>query len=359
VSDDTFSNDSVSGSGGGIFINGSGATINNDTFTGDSATNGGGIFFNGYALTVSNDTFSDDVASTGGGIDDGASGDTVANSIFNSAGCAGTITDGGHNVESDNSCGFGASDDVNSTTINLAGALAANGSSGPETLAIGSNSAAFEVVPAASCTISTDERALPRPGAMGQSACDAGAYEFQQAAPPAPPLESQNITFAPLNSVAVTTAPIVLSATATSGLAVSFASATVSVCTVSSTTVSVLAIGTCSLTASQAGNATFAPATPVSESFSVTAAVLTVPGRPTISVTSPVKGRLKITLRTRASGATSYQYSLNGRSWLRISGAGPFTLSRLAHKTFSLRLRGVNAAGLGPASNAVRIRVRS
>ncbi len=359
LSDNTFFNDSVSGSGGGIFINGSGATLNNDTFFDDVASAGGGVFFNGYALTVSNDTFSNDVATAGGGIDDAASGDTVANSIFDSAGCAGTITDGGHNVESDNSCGFGASDVVNSTTINLGGALAPNDSSGPETLAIGSDSAAFEVVPAVSCTITTDERALPRPGELGQSACDAGAYEYQHAAPPAPQPQSQNISFAPISSVAVTTAPFVLSATATSSLSVSFASTTVSVCAVSSTTVSVLAIGTCSLTASQAGNATFAPAAPVSESFNVTAAELTVPGRPAFSVSSPAKGRLKVTLRTRASGATSYQYSLNGRGWLRISGGGPFTLSRLVHKTDSLRLRGINAAGPGPASNAVRIRIRS
>jgi hypothetical protein len=72
---------------------------------------------------------------------------------------------------------------VNSSTINLATSLAANGSSGPETLAIGTDSSAFEEVPPANCTVSTtvstDERGEPRPGFPGEN-CDAGAFEAQE-----------------------------------------------------------------------------------------------------------------------------------------------------------------------------------
>ena len=61
-----------------------------------------------------------------------------------------------------------------------------------------------------------------------------------------------------------------MSATASSGLAVSFASTTTSVCTVSGTTVTLVAVGTCTIQATQAGNANYAAATPVNQSFQVT-----------------------------------------------------------------------------------------
>jgi hypothetical protein len=67
---------------------------------------------------------------------------------------------------------------VNNSDINLASSLAANGSSGPETLAIGTNSSAFEEVPPANCSVDADERGDPRPGVLGKD-CDAGAFEYQ------------------------------------------------------------------------------------------------------------------------------------------------------------------------------------
>ena len=125
-----------------------------------------------------NVTFASDTASTGGEVDSAAGSTTIANSILvNSASCSGTIGDGGYNVESDNTCVFVTNDVVNSATINLATSLAANGFSGPETLAIGTNSSAFEEV-AAACTTSSDERGDPRPGVAGAH-CDAGAFEDQ------------------------------------------------------------------------------------------------------------------------------------------------------------------------------------
>ncbi len=61
------------------------------------------------------------------------------------------------------------------------------------------------------------------------------------------------------------------SATATSGLAVSFTSSTPGICTVSGSSVSGVAAGTCTLVASQAGNANYLAAAPVTQNFPVKA----------------------------------------------------------------------------------------
>ncbi len=180
LSNDTLANDTATTSGGGLF-NAAGATavLVNDTLSGDSAGTGGGVDNQGIA-TFTNDTLANDTATTSGGGVESETGATtsVANSILDSSPCDGAVVDGGYNVESDDSCVFGASDVVNSASIDLAASLAENGSSGPETLAIGRGSSAFEEVPAASCTTTTDERNDLRPGVAGAN-CDAGSFEDQ------------------------------------------------------------------------------------------------------------------------------------------------------------------------------------
>jgi len=64
-----------------------------------------------------------------------------------------------------------------------------------------------------------------------------------------------------------------LSASASSGLTVSFTSLSMGICTVSGTTVNLLSAGTCTIQATQAGNASWAPAAPVNQSFTVTAVI--------------------------------------------------------------------------------------
>ena len=90
----------------------------------------------------------------------------------------------------------------------------------------------------------------------------------------APTQLPQTINFGALNNQLLGTAPFALNATASSGLAVVFASNTTSVCTVSGATATLLAIGTCSITASQPGNSTYAAATPVTQTFTITAVPL-------------------------------------------------------------------------------------
>jgi uncharacterized protein (TIGR03437 family) len=82
-------------------------------------------------------------------------------------------------------------------------------------------------------------------------------------------LVSQTITFGPLSDVMLGAAPFVISATASSGLPVGLASTTTNVCTVSGSTVTAVGPGTCAITGTQAGNSSYAPATPVTLSFTV------------------------------------------------------------------------------------------
>jgi hypothetical protein len=93
-------------------------------------------------------------------------------------------------------------------------------------------------------------------------------------------LACQTITFNPIaNQVQGTTLNLV--ASASSGLPVSFASLTTGVCTVSGTVATLTNPGTCTIQASQSGNATYAAAQPVSQSFTVSPAVsFTITPRP-------------------------------------------------------------------------------
>ena len=89
---------------------------------------------------------------------------------------------------------------------------------------------------------------------------------------------SQTITFDNPGAQTVRT-PLTLTATASSGLTVSFASQTTVVCTVSGATATFATPGTCTIQAMQAGNNSYAAATPVSQSFTVN-----VSGDPTSGV---------------------------------------------------------------------------
>jgi hypothetical protein len=87
---------------------------------------------------------------------------------------------------------------------------------------------------------------------------------------------AQTITFGSLANQAMGTAPFAVSATASSGLPVSVASTTPSMCGVSGTVVTLLAAGQCSIEATQAGNSTYAAATPVTQSFQISLASQTI-----------------------------------------------------------------------------------
>jgi hypothetical protein len=134
----------------------------------------------------------------------------------------------------------------------------------------------FSVIPNGNCSISGNVVSFLNFGNCGVVASQAGNSAYS-AAPvvgqiivvnnPTP----QTIQFsAPASQAAGTT--VALSATASSGLSVSFTSSTTSVCTISGATATLLVAGTCTIVASQSGNNVYGAATPVTRSFTVTAA---------------------------------------------------------------------------------------
>ncbi len=82
---------------------------------------------------------------------------------------------------------------------------------------------------------------------------------------------SQAITFGPLPNLTLPASSFILAASASSGLPVIYATSTPGVCSVSAATLTPLAPGTCSVTASQPGNSVYAAASPVTESFAISA----------------------------------------------------------------------------------------
>jgi hypothetical protein len=360
LTNDTFAGDSATF--GGALFNGGDGSFSDDTFIGDSATYGGGLY-NDQVASLTNDTLSSDTASSaGGGIYNVAALD-VANSIFDGASCAnsGVLADNGYNVESDASCGSLPSDVTNSSSINLASSLAANGSAGPETLAIDPTSSAYDVVPAANCTITTDERGDSRPGVAGAS-CDAGAFEYQ-GSPPAV-RSAQTVNFASIADVTLGSAPFSVSPTASSGLGVVITSEDPAVCSVSGSTLTILALGTCAVVAAQGGNSQFIPAS-ATQTFRVDAVAtpaLHAPGRARIRrVIALSTGEVELLVSAPSNGGsrlTSYQYSVNEGRWVSARLGGRVVVRGLsATHVVTLRVRARNAIGAGPSSNVVRVTV--
>src|ERR1019366_1621154 len=81
-------------------------------------------------------------------------------------------------------------------------------------------------------------------------------------------LTPQTITFPSISNGAANAPPFVLVGTADSGLALSYA-VTSGLATISGKTVTVTGVGVVTIQATQAGNSTYAPATPVSQTFTV------------------------------------------------------------------------------------------
>ena len=84
---------------------------------------------------------------------------------------------------------------------------------------------------------------------------------------------AQTITFTDPGPSDFSETSKLLSATASSGLNVSFATLTAPVCTVSDNTVTFVSLGTCTIRATQTGNSNYGAATPVQQSFEITAGV--------------------------------------------------------------------------------------
>jgi CSLREA domain-containing protein len=199
----TFSGNSAAAEGGALFNNNGTTTVTTSTFSGNSASNSsgtGGAVVNvgsGGTVTINASTFAGNSAgaSGAGGAIYGYGGTVNVESTILTASTNGscavssiggaTINDAGYNIGDDSSCNFtvgGTSSVVAFTDLALdPNGLADNG--GPtQTIALESTSLAIDVVPQVDCT-TEDQRGDLRPDS-GETSCDAGAYEFQDAPPP-------------------------------------------------------------------------------------------------------------------------------------------------------------------------------
>lgn len=120
------------------------------------------------------------------------------------------------------------------------------------------------------------------------------------------PLSSQVITFVNPGERVFSSVPFTVSPNSNSNLTVTLSSTTQEVCTVSGFSITMLSVGLCSLTARQAGDSTYAPATDVVRSFTITAAeVIEVPPTTTPSLVSTTSTLVVSTTSTSLVSTTS------------------------------------------------------
>lgn len=135
----------------------------------------------------------------------------------------------------------------------------------------------FASLTPAVCTVSGHTVTLVTTGACTIQATQPGNASFNPAPPvnqsfavKSPQKSDQTITFAKPTDKRLGDPPFALNASASSGLLVTFTSNTPAVCTVSGSTITLIATGACSVTATQDGNEIFNPASPVTQSFTIT-----------------------------------------------------------------------------------------
>ena len=169
---------------------------------------------------------------------------------------------------------------------------------------------------------------------------------------------SQTITFPNPGSRTFSSTPIALTATASpSGLTVSYGTQTPSVCSVVGSNVTMLTLGNCTIVASQIGNATYLPATQVSQSFGIAG---TVPGAPTIGTGTAGDGQAIITFTPPAAtgGLSISNYTASCGAQSVIGQSSPLTVTLLTNNPATPYLCSVtatNALGTGPASATVSV----
>jgi hypothetical protein len=171
------------------------------------------------------------------------------------------------------------------------------------------------------CTVSGATVTLVSAGTCKIQATQAGNGNYAAATPVSQSFQvtqaSQTITFGTLANQLLGTAPFPVSATASSGLAVSFASTTPAVCTVSGATVTLVATGTCTVQAKQAGNANWAAATPVSQSFHVQRSQTITFG----ALSNRAFGSAPFTASATASSGLAVTFASTTSAFCTVSGA--------------------------------------
>jgi hypothetical protein len=169
---------------GGAIYNMGVITVTNSTLSGNYSNNYGAAILNWFFIAISNSTVYGNIAGSGGAISNSYFEDTPISSTIvanydSELDCSGLITDGGHNISSDESCGFSPDNGSMPGIDPLLGPLQDNG--GPTwTHALLPSSPAIDAGDDTQCP-PTDQRGMPRPqdGDGDRVAnCDIGSYEL-------------------------------------------------------------------------------------------------------------------------------------------------------------------------------------
>ncbi|WP_316797603.1 MBG domain-containing protein, partial [Pedobacter agri] len=134
---------------------------------------------------------------------------------------------------------------------------------------------------------------------------------------------NQTIAFNSLPLKTFGDVPFILSGSSTSGLAINYISSNTAVATISGNTVTIVSAGTASITASQAGNANYSVATPVSQTLTVgkATATLAISG-----LSQSYDGTAKtVTVTTTPAGLSGVAVSYEGSS-TAPSAAGTYAV---------------------------------
>ncbi len=151
--------------------------------------------------------------------------------------------------------------------------------------------------------------------ALMLSACGGGGTTPSTATATATPA-AQSISFSAPSSPMVGGGSVTLSGTSSSALPVTYVSNTTSTCTVSGTTLTIVADGQCTLVASQAGNASYSAATPVTISFMINGQAQTI----TFAAPTPPAVGATITLVATASSSLPVSFTASPSSICSLSG---------------------------------------
>ena len=197
------------------------------------------------------------------------------------------------------------------------------------------------------CTISGGNVTLVGVGTCTIQAAQAGNTSFGAAPSVSQSFKvtqaSQTISFAALANTAFGSGRFTVAATATSALAVTFASTTATICTVSGVSVTLVAVGSCTVEATQAGNANYAAAVPVDQSFMVTPASQRITFA---ALTNKAFGAATITVTATASSALTVSFASLTPSVCTVSGAA---VTLVSAGTCTIEASQPGNANFGPA----------
>jgi hypothetical protein len=178
VENTSFSGNTASVRGGGLAAGGGGGLdITNTTFSGNSAPRGGGLSLGTGPSSLSFVTMADNIAPTGANVaTSGGLLETYAALLVlplgGGANCAGGVSPQGSSFVSDASCGAHPTDTTSAADPQLE-PLAVNGTGTPTRLPR-PTSPIRNTVATGACTAGTDQRGQPRPQGPG---CEPGAVE--------------------------------------------------------------------------------------------------------------------------------------------------------------------------------------